>query len=320
MSLRSSSSSLSSAPRSARSSDRSRSHSGSPAPREDPRRILQHFRVVTQDHDDPADIRPLAATSRSFRFVALAMHFGLTMLETREGREALVETGTSIWKELGPRARRDILFRGDPVKDGQLMAASVDRYLTKIRADLPTVIVSDRIEGEGETIRLQWINVLREADYTAKMAVFFRLNKTVRLRIMSTYLSTLQIARASTNPIVQIIDNALHAAGENNANELRGFLFLMGLSVAPELIHTFIGFLTGDVGRDTPDSIRYPLVPVRREGESGNFWEGKLLRCRIQACFNPRNPRGSRQVGDMVGVFTTQNTGRAMSEAWMHDC
>lgn len=22
----------------------------------------------------------------------------------------------------------------------------------------------------------------------------------------------------------------------------------------------------------------------------------------------------------MVGVFTTQNTGRAVSEAWMHDC
>lgn len=200
------------------------------------------------------------------------------------------------------------------------MAASVDRYLTKIRADPPTVIVSDRIEGEGETIRLQWINVLIEADYTAKMAVFFRLNKMVRLRLMSTYLSTLQIARASTNPIVQIIDNALHTAGENNANELRGFLFLMGLSVAHELIHTFVGFLTGDDGRDTPDSIRYPLGPVRQEGESGNFWEGKLLRCRIQAYFNPRNPRGTRQVGDMVGVFTTQNTGRAVSEAGMHDC
>ncbi|KAK4677913.1 hypothetical protein QC764_302938 [Podospora pseudoanserina] len=111
------------------------------------------------------------------------------------------------------------------------MVVSVDRYLTKIRADPPTVIVSDQIEGEGETIRLQWINVLREADYTAILAVFFRLNK-------------------------MIIDNALHTAGENNANELRGFLFLMALSVAHELIHTFVGFLTGDGGRDTPDSIR----------------------------------------------------------------
>ncbi|KAK4655500.1 hypothetical protein QC762_302938 [Podospora pseudocomata] len=139
------------------------------------------------------------------------------------------------------------------------MAASVDRYLTKIRAEPPTIIVSDRIEGEGETIRLQWINVLREADYIAKMAVFFRLYK-------------------------MIIENAIHTAGENNANELRGFLFLMGLSVAHELIHTFVG-------------------PAGR-----------------RAYFNPRNPRGTRQVGDMVGVFTTQNTGRAVSEAWMHDC
>ncbi|KAK4205128.1 hypothetical protein QBC40DRAFT_261114 [Triangularia verruculosa] len=181
---------------------------------------------------------------------------------------------------------------------GRSALITVDQFLESIRNDPPNVIVSTRVSGEGKTQRLNWNAYLGGDPYEAKSGVIFRLNKT-------------------------IIDNAVYAADNNHREDFERFCFLMGLAAAHELVHTFVGYLTGNSDTDTPPRVIFPNIaptaplPVT-DGEVGRFWEGKLLGFLVQAWEDPRNPLGDRQAGEMLGyLYDQQSKHYALGQGWM---
>ena len=61
------------------------------------------------------------------------------------------------------------------------MLRSVINFLDTCLADPPNIIVSNRIDGEGSTQLMDWLNLLGRGEnfYSPKTAVIFRLKKTV---------------------------------------------------------------------------------------------------------------------------------------------
>ncbi|KAK4220576.1 hypothetical protein QBC38DRAFT_526394 [Podospora fimiseda] len=78
--------------------------------------------------------------------------------------------------------------------------------------------------------------------------------------------------------------------------QFRRLLFLLGLAVAHELIHVFVGFMAGNSGTDTPPQIqwhsRFGQPNARTGEEAGNAWEGLLMGFNIQAFYNQDSPFG----------------------------
>lgn len=125
-----------------------------------------------RDKEDPGDTPPVGLETATFRIGTFALHFGLSMLESPEGRRALIATGEDVLESLGRRGQRSIVYQG------QGAARPVDDFLAMVRANLPTITVSTRVTGEGATIRVTWLEH-EAADYNAKRAGQLRLNKKV---------------------------------------------------------------------------------------------------------------------------------------------
>lgn len=98
------------------------------------------------------------------------------MLEA-QGAAALIATGTKIWNDVGRRGRKDWSFQGDLIKNPEAMAAYTWSFLRKCRASPPTIVITDRIVGDGMTQRLDWGS--SEDVYNAKRAAMFRILKLV---------------------------------------------------------------------------------------------------------------------------------------------
>lgn len=59
-------------------------------PRQEEGGGLNNFRVLDQSQPDPVNTPDLPQSSRTFRVAAFVFHLGMSMLESRRGREALV--------------------------------------------------------------------------------------------------------------------------------------------------------------------------------------------------------------------------------------
>lgn len=137
---------------------------------------LESLRVVIQDQKDPMQVAYAPPTSRYFRLAAFAMHLGLSMLEAQNAK-ALTATGTKIWYDVGRRGRKGWAFQDDLTKTPGAMAAYTTSFLRKCRASSPTIVITDRLFGDGVTQRLAWgtnANI-----YNAKQAALFQINKSV---------------------------------------------------------------------------------------------------------------------------------------------
>ncbi|KAK7429163.1 hypothetical protein QQZ08_004378 [Neonectria magnoliae] len=261
---------------SSRSSHTSRSSRSPPTgPRLD---VLENVRILEQSRENPYETPDIPPTSRTFRVAAFAFNLGLSMLECPRGRQALETTGTAVWRGSTVRERRDWIFQGGVSEMPQFVA----RFLTLCRYDPPNIIVSDRLTGEGLTQRVDWLN---EVDgglngYTPKFAALFRLNKTV-------------------------IDNAIIVAAGNDGEAWQKSLFLLGVAVAHELVHIFVGFIFGDGERVTPPVVDNPPRPGRsmRPGESGHFWEKLFLGHRVEAYYDPSDPLEAFQAGTLYAMI-----------------
>lgn len=103
------------------------------------------------------------------------MHFALSLLETSRGRDTLARAAAEIWRNTDRADKRDALYRGTEDDTRQY----VDEFLAHCRRDPPNFTVSDRIPGDGMTIRVSWPGRLGEDTryYNAKWAAVFRINK-----------------------------------------------------------------------------------------------------------------------------------------------
>ena len=170
------------------SSDRSRSRSRlrdiTPSPGPD---LLRNLRILIQDHPtDPFDTPDIDLLSPMFRIVAFALQFGISMLETEDARIALTRVGRGVMTKWRSRDRRTTAYYQDPrmrggfnPDDARAMRYAVDTFVEQLRIDPPNVFVSTRVDGDGMTERLSWLQY--NSDFSAKWSVIFRLNKWVSL-------------------------------------------------------------------------------------------------------------------------------------------
>ncbi|KAK4464057.1 hypothetical protein QBC42DRAFT_284808 [Cladorrhinum samala] len=280
--------------------DRFRTRPPTSSRREETRRsvrsnMLPQVRVLDQSGDDPFDTPPFAAESPTFRFAVFVMHFAISLLESDSGRAALYETAHTIWDNWG-RARRTLIFRQDVNRDRGVLDRAVDRFLENIRADPPNILVSSRLQGEGLAQRQEW-SEFRE-QFEVKWGTIFRLNK-------------------------RIIDDAIAAADAHDKTEFRRFLFLMGMSTAHELVHAFVGVLTGDTTTLTPPPADFPRPGDRSSttpGESGRFFEGALTGFLVEA-YQLNHGLGDRQAGELLcqARSSAGNVYYILNESWMLD-
>ncbi|KAK3984275.1 hypothetical protein QBC44DRAFT_375362 [Cladorrhinum sp. PSN332] len=308
---------------SSRSSNLSNASSGVLSPLKE-EVVLGRVRVLDQSAADPTDTIPLPSDSRRFRLAVFVFHFGLCMLETPEGTEALVDTGRSIWDTFDRREKRDLRYQQDFQQDASAggsrgkgskqkkttakqeeaeqegMERAVSEFLGSLRANPPNIILSTRVCGEGMTRRMNWRDEdsKRKSKYNAKKAASFNLNY-----------------RLFKNAI-KLADSRYLDAEE----EFQRLLFLLGVAVAHELVHMFVGFMSGNEGTNTPNSVQWPFrQPGASTGrEAGNAWEGLLMGFNIQANYNPTSPFGSQQAGHLIGFI--DNKAYEIGHDWVKQC
>ncbi|EWG48984.1 hypothetical protein FVEG_08616 [Fusarium verticillioides 7600] len=243
-------------------------------PRQEEGGGLNNFRVLDQSQPDPVNTPDLPQSSRTFRVAAFVFHLGMSMLESRRGREAL--------RAFDRRAQETFIPKSNLQTDLNEARRFVDTFLAKCRAKPPNIIISDRITGEGLAQRVDWPSILGSqiGDYNPKWAAMFRLNKAV-------------------------VDSAVSAAELQDIRALQKMLFLLSISVAHELFHMLMGFMFGDSERLTPPVINHSPGTPRgpRAGESGRYWEAKFFGCVVKAHHDPRDPRGSNQAGIFFGTL-----------------
>lgn len=219
--------------------------------------------------NEPGEYVELPSTSTRYRIVEAAIHLGLSILETSEGRRSLAEVATAI-----VRARRNRKRPQQDVYQGSLedMPIWIRRFLASMRENFPAVFLSDEVEGEAEAERLEWANDMRE--YDAGLA------------------GNLYLSRV-------LIDNMVYARQNYNVagDSYSMFKFQMGISIAHEIVHLLTGFVSGTPRPDTPPSITLDPYGTRRRGEAGRLWESVLLGGVVEFWSSNDDPLGVRQAG-----------------------
>lgn len=77
------------------------------------------------------------------------------------------------------------------------------------------------------------------------------------------------------------------------------FRFILGVTIAHELVHCFMGFLSGTEKADTPVEIMGLIATFSGSnwGDSGTVWECFVLGGKVTSFEEPRHPLGDRQAG-----------------------
>lgn len=105
-------------------------------------------------------------------------------------------------------------------------------------------------------------------------------------------------------------------------NAFESFLFLMSITVAHELVHLFIGSLTGDDRPFTPPGISYlpdhynTRIDGEPVGESGRAWESSFFGGTVEAFEQKDNPLGDHQAGIMY-LFRSDETAEVVDQDYL---
>ncbi|KAK7698248.1 hypothetical protein SLS64_012714 [Diaporthe eres] len=133
-------------------------------------------------------------------------------------------------------------------------------------------------------------------EWDPSFAGIFRLNKF----IMEGLIQAGQLATQNKTPASQ--------------EAFESFMFLMGITVAHELCHLYVGFFVGDVRPTTPEDISFlPEIYNKsydddKVGESGRFWEGTVLGEIVETYHDPSHPLKDRQPGKMYIIDKLEMT------------
>jgi hypothetical protein len=123
--------------------------------------------------------------------------------------------------------------------------------------------------------------------------------------------------------ILQLVDSAKvaaedtfrNASSENSAN-LEKFLFMLGLTIAHELVHFFTGRIAGDPATDTPSKVNYPPQLNVQRGEAGRYWEKAFLGYEIESYWDPKDVLKEKQAGALY-AFGANNTVTRVAQTWV---
>jgi hypothetical protein len=90
----------------------------------------------------------------------------------------------------------------------------------------------------------------------------------------------------------------IYAETQNNtSNNNNLFKFQMAITIAHEILHHLTGYLTGKQQPGTPPSISLDSYGNTRSGESGRWWESKVLGGVVEFYEDKKDPLGNMQAG-----------------------
>jgi hypothetical protein len=89
----------------------------------------------------------------------------------------------------------------------------------------------------------------------------------------------------------------IYAETQKNSNSYDLFKFQMIITVAHEILHLLTGYLTGKKLPGTPPSISLDSYGNTRTGESGRWWESKVLGGVVEFYEDKKDPLGNMQAG-----------------------
>ncbi|KAF5261425.1 hypothetical protein FOXYS1_7877 [Fusarium oxysporum] len=262
-----------------------------------PSEMIGRLRVMVEADQAPPGYEyaqtKLPDTSVEFRAAATVVNLALSMLETPEGRSCITRIGQTF---IASRRSFHHIYEDDP----RNMPWWVDFFLNRLRATFPNVVLSNHINGEGQTEKSNWARGgLKMRQWDPSMAGTMRLNKKV---------------------IENMITAGNNSASTNHPDELtafESFMFLVSVTIAHELMHLFIGFLAGYNWPSTPPQLSFLPELFNNEiddqevGESGRYWEGVVLGGTVETYEDTSNPLGSRQAGDLF-LFDSQMRARKL--------
>jgi hypothetical protein len=138
--------------------------------------LLGRLRIFSES--DRTDIEPpsqtaLDITSPLFHTVAMVVNLGLSMLETEVGKSRIADIGREI---ISRRQNFDHIYEDHP----RNMGWWVELFLVRLRTSFVSVILTNRIGGEGQVSKSNWArdgSRMRQWDPT--QAGLLKLNKMV---------------------------------------------------------------------------------------------------------------------------------------------
>ncbi|KAK8112450.1 hypothetical protein PG984_012976 [Apiospora sp. TS-2023a] len=122
-----------------------------------------------------------------------------------------------------------------------------------------------------------------------------------------------------------IIENMLYSLQQGPSvagDSYDTFKFQMGISVAHEIVHLFVGFLTGSKRPITQPSVNMPGFDIDDdEGESGRYWERIFLGGVVENWSTKDHPMGDRQPRTpyLFDDAHTTSSGRPVSMTYMKE-
>lgn len=122
--------------------------------------------------------------------------------------------------------------------------------------------------------------------------------------------------------MVQARYNASTTQDPHELAAFETFMFLMGFTVAHEMLHLFVGYLVGYITPSTPPTVTFlpalynnVLEDGTEMGESGHAWEGLVFGGTVDAFESRSNPLGARQAGVLYAI-----DGNQISRPLDHSC
>ncbi|KAK8004637.1 hypothetical protein PG989_004356 [Apiospora arundinis] len=243
---------------------------------------------IIEESDATGSTRPATTEvdkdSITFRAVTTCINLGLRLLESPQGKAALVSIGQGV---VSNRAKFEHIYEDNP----QNMPWWVELFLARLRASFPSALLTNRLAGEGATLRANWgQGGVKMRQWDPKDAGNLKLNKLIIYHLI----------RAGRKSAQNEQPRDAHVCAYER------FLFLMGITVAHELVHFFVGFLTGYDAPSTPGEVSFlpsiyniPIAGGRYVGESGRAWEGVVFGGIVETIENRSSPLGVYQSGDL---------------------
>jgi hypothetical protein len=301
--------------------------------------MIGNIRVLFHAAPDTYGVQIVDSATATFQVVSFGIILALDILESSAGGGELRATGQAVVD-----VYRQKTLREGPLKlvvGNQLPPDFVGRFLTAIRSDFPTIAISTRVEGDAYTARKSWYVASDEPandpipTYLPKEAGVLFIDKGVSALHISipyeAFILALKFLMAMEETDMclqysstgQLVDDATVAAEdtfrkaspENSAN-LDKFLFILGLTIAHELVHFFTGRIVGDPHIDTPPRVQHPAKPSTKVGEAGRFWENRLLGYRIECYWDPKDALKQKQAGALY-AFANNGTVAKVAPSWV---
>ncbi|KAH6617405.1 hypothetical protein F5144DRAFT_660626, partial [Chaetomium tenue] len=218
----------------------------------------------------PSTYNELKPENYEFRAVMLAIHLGLSMLESPRGLRIMAEMGVTVVKH--HRLRRDpIRYRDNTVSMSEYAA----RFLDTLRHDFFNIYLTNNIRQVGGAAEAERkCSSPDTSPYDPKRDGGIKMSQM----IIQNIANAARILKDSTT---------LPKRRKNALKNFRTGVFQMGFATAHELVHKWVGYL--DCGHVL--SLHWEMAP-------GCFWEIRFLGGRLLLYIVDRSdPLGVRQAG-----------------------